>query len=149
MEEDVFGHYKRTATLPAGFSKIWVQELLRKRWRYQGAVFTDDLTMAAASVAGDIGDRVDAALAAGCDMALICNHPEWVDQLLIRKKFTVDPLREVRLTHLLGHGPILSPNRFQHDPRTATAKAWVERLQNESFGDERAALDDGWFLNEE
>ena len=141
--------YPKIDALPAGFSKVWVQDLLRKRWQYQGAVFTDDLTMAAASVAGDIGARVDAALAAGCDMALICNHPEWVDQLLIHRKFTADPLREVRLAHLMGHGPVPSPNRFQHDPRTATAKALVERLQNESFGDERAAAEDGWFLNEE
>lgn len=141
--------YPKIDAVPAGFSKVWVQDLLRKHWHYQGAVFTDDLTMAAASVAGDIGERVNAALAAGCDMALICNHPEWVDQLLVRRKFTADPLREARLAHLMGHGSVPSPNRFQYDPRAVKAKAWVERLQSEAFVDERAFADDGWFLNEE
>lgn len=141
--------YPKIDALPAGFSKVWVQDILRNRWHFQGAVFTDDLSMAAASVVGDIGARVDAALAAGCDMALICNHPQWVDQLLAQRRFDADPLREVRLTHLMGHGSVPTPNRFQHDPRTAAAKSWVERLQNESFDDERTATDDGWFLNEE
>ncbi|MHB1229245.1 MAG: beta-N-acetylhexosaminidase [Halothiobacillus sp.] len=136
--------YPQIDAHPAGFSTVWVNELLRQRWHYQGAVFTDDLTMAAASVVGDITARVDAALAAGCDMALICNHPEWVDEVLTRRKFDTDPLREVRLAHLIGHGMVPSANRFHHDPRTAAAMAWVDRLK-----DARADADAGWFLNEE
>lgn len=141
--------YPQVDDQPAGFSKIWVQTLLRQRWHYQGAVFTDDLTMAAASIAGDIGARVDAALAAGCDMALICNHPDWVDNLLIHRKFSADPLREVRLAHLMGHGPVPSSKQFLHDPRTTAAMTWVERLQNQAAKDAQISTDDGWFLNEE
>ncbi len=136
--------YPQIDEKPAGFSNVWVHTLLRQRWNYQGALFTDDLTMTAASTAGDITARVDAALAAGCDMALICNHPEWVDEVLARRKFNQDPLREVRLTHLMGHGLTPSPNRFAHDPRTLAALLWVERLK-----DDRASADAGWFLNEE
>ena len=136
--------YPQIDAVPAGFSTVWVQHLLRQRWHYQGALFTDDLTMAAASAAGDITARVDAALAAGCDMAVICNHPEWVDEVLARRKFQPDPLREVRLTHLIGHGSVPSLNHFSHDPRTKKALQWVERLQ-----DARAQADAGWFLNEE
>ncbi|MGC8697013.1 MAG: beta-N-acetylhexosaminidase [Halothiobacillus sp.] len=136
--------YPQIDDKPAGFSNVWVNTLLRQRWNYQGALFTDDLTMTAASTVGDITARVDAALSAGCDMALICNHPEWADEVLAHRKFNPDPLREVRLTHLIGHGFVPSPNRFMHDPRTIEAKLWAERLK-----DDRAGTNAGWFLNEE
>ncbi|WP_407276756.1 beta-N-acetylhexosaminidase [Halothiobacillus sp. DCM-1] len=129
---------------PAGFSRHWLKTLLRERWQYQGAVFSDDLTMAAASVAGDIVARVDAALTAGCDMALICNHPEWVDHVLAARTFAPDPVREARLARLTGHGAVPSESHFLHDPRRVRALAWVERLQ-----DPRSEADAGWFLNEQ
>lgn len=135
--------YPQIDAVPAGFSKVWVNTLLRQRWKYQGALFTDDLTMTAASTVGDITARVDTALSAGCDMALICNHPAWVDEVIAQRKFNQDPLREIRLTHLMGHGAVPSLNHFRHDSRTALALSWVERLK-----DDRAQADAGWFLNE-
>ena len=129
---------------PAGFSSHWLKTLLRERWQYQGAVFSDDLTMAAASVAGDIHARVDAALAAGCDMVLICNHPQWADAVLSARSFEVDPLREARLGRLMGHGVVPNEAQFLHDPRRARALEWVERLT-----DPRADTNAGWFLNEQ
>ncbi len=136
--------YPAVDAQPAGFSRHWLHSLLRERWQYQGAVFSDDLTMAAASVAGDIVARVDAALAAGCDMALICNHPEWVDAVLAARSFAPEPVRETRLARLMGHGTVPSEAHFQHDPRRVRALAWVERLR-----DPRAEADAGWFLNEQ
>jgi len=44
-------------------------------------VVSDDLDMAGASPAGDLGDRLDQAFSAGCDLALVCK-PESVAQLL-------------------------------------------------------------------
>lgn len=66
---------------PAGYSPFWVQTLLRKRLGYRGTVFSDDLGMFAAQVAGSLAERVRISLAAGCDAALVC-HPRDVRKLL-------------------------------------------------------------------
>lgn len=58
---------------PAGFSSIWLQDIIRQQLNFDGVLFSDDLSMQAAHVAGDAGDRVKAAINAGCDMALVCN----------------------------------------------------------------------------
>ncbi len=59
---------------PAGFSKVWLQEILRGKLSYDGVLFSDDLSMKAAHVAGDVTARVKSAIEAGCDMALVCNN---------------------------------------------------------------------------
>lgn len=58
---------------PATFSRTWIDGVLRRRLRYNGAVLSDDLNMEAARSVGSMADRVQQALTAGCDMALICN----------------------------------------------------------------------------
>ena len=66
--------YPALCDKPAGFSPFWLQTILRQKLAFEGVIFSDDLGMEGASVAGDFGQRTNAALSAGCDMVLVCNN---------------------------------------------------------------------------
>jgi beta-N-acetylhexosaminidase len=83
--------YPQVDAEPAGYSKHWLQEVLRGKLGFEGLVFSDDLSMEGAAVAGGPPERARAAIGAGCDMVLLCNNPKGLDELL-------ESLKEVQLT---------------------------------------------------
>lgn len=85
---------------PAGFSPVWIDRL-RREFGHAGVIFSDDLSMEGASVAGDIVGRAQAAWDAGCDMLPVCNKPETVVELLENWKPEQLPERSDRVAALL------------------------------------------------
>lgn len=89
---------------PAGFSKIWLQDILRHQFGYDGVLFSDDLSMKAAAVVGDVGERVKFAINAGCDMALVCNSRDSATQAVQTAKTL--PETQNRFTRMKSNIPV-------------------------------------------
>ena len=99
--------YPKVDKLPAGFSKIWLKDVLRKRLSFQGVIFSDDLNMKGASIAGDhYADRAEMALTAGCDVALVCNNRQGALNVLDNLNGHDDPVSHLRLARMHGKNEI-------------------------------------------
>tara|TARA_Y100000022_G_scaffold19417_1_gene14823 strand:- start:12450 stop:13454 length:1005 start_codon:yes stop_codon:yes gene_type:complete len=90
--------YSSSDSLPSGFSKFWLQDQLRGKLGFKGAIFSDDMSMKAAKlVRENIVERLLIALKAGCDMILLCNSPKEVDNVLTHLEWNVNAASKSRL----------------------------------------------------
>ncbi|HJW47087.1 MAG TPA: beta-N-acetylhexosaminidase [Lysobacter sp.] len=114
--------YPAVAPEPAGYSKHWIEDILRKELSFRGVVFSDDIGMAAANAAGGVKARVEAHLDAGCDVVLVC-HPQLVEESLEAVKDR--KLNTMALIGLIGRG----------------AMGWDGLLADVRYGDARDRLE--------
>ena len=120
--------YPRVDAQPAGFSAFWLWEVLRRRLGFQGVIFSDDLLMAGARMAGDVSDRAQAALAAGCDMVLICNDFAAICRSLDHLQRFDNPASHLRLARMHGR-KALSRVQLHNDPRWPPALAALAQCE--------------------
>ncbi|HVK53996.1 MAG TPA: beta-N-acetylhexosaminidase, partial [Burkholderiales bacterium] len=109
--------YPKVDKKPAGFSKVWLQDILRGQLGFEGVIFSDDLSMEGASTEGGIVARARAALEAGCDMVLVCNNPQSADELLAGLEWTIQPASVARLTRMRGGPHPVSMATLRQTPR--------------------------------
>lgn len=99
--------YDKVDNKPAGFSAQWLKTILRKQLHFTGVIFSDDLNMQGASVAGEnYTDRANAAMQAGCDMALICNNRPAAIEVVESIGGHIDPVSVTRLARMHGRHEI-------------------------------------------
>ncbi|CAK0757855.1 Beta-hexosaminidase [Gammaproteobacteria bacterium] len=112
--------YPRVDPAPAGFSRFWLQEVLRIRLGFQGVIFSDDLSMVGAEGVGGYRARARAALEAGCDMVLVCNRRTAVAEVLHAVEGYDRPLTHLRLVRMHGRDGI-DPAALHRDNAWRTA----------------------------
>jgi beta-N-acetylhexosaminidase len=126
---------------PAGFSPVWLQDILRRQLNFHGTIFSDDICMAGAEVAGNHTDRAHAALHAGCDMVLVCNNRKAVIDVLDNLKHSPDPAAQVRLIRMHGRNPLTfaemqQDREWQKNSREIAA---LEMMPELNLGDDDTA----------
>ena len=112
--------YQGADPRPAGFSPFWLDRILRQRLGFQGTIFSDDLGMAAAAVAGGYADRARAALEAGCDMVIVCNDRRGAEAAVDELADHADPAAQTRLVRMHGRRR-LSREHLHLEPRWQAA----------------------------
>jgi beta-N-acetylhexosaminidase len=124
--------YPQVDRHPAGFSEVWLRKILRAELEFDGVVFSDDLSMEAASVAGGVIERAGAALAAGCDMVLVCNDAGATDKLLDGLQYVIPAVGLARLARMHGRHPVENMIRLREDPGYVTALHAIAGIGSQS-----------------
>ena len=123
--------YKNVDAMPAGFSRVWLQDVLRKRLNFQGVIFSDDLNMEGAGALGsNYTERAALALGAGCDMALVCNNRPAAIEVLAGLQNNDDPVQHMRLARMHGRHHV-KRNELHRDMRWKEAQELLRPYQDD------------------
>ncbi len=118
--------YPQVDECAAGYSKVWIEQTLRRDMRFDGVVFSDDLSMAGADSPGNHVDRARSAMAAGCDMLLICNQRKAATEVLDVMGDQINPLIQARLMRMHARGSRLNMEELHNSAQWLAVADRVE-----------------------
>lgn len=121
--------YSSVDSNPAGFSPFWIREVLRRRLEFRGLVFSDDLSMEGAAVAGNHVARAHAALDAGSDMVLVCNDRAQAASVADALADYSNPVAHTRMARMHGRHPV-TLDELHADKRWQQAVAAVRGYED-------------------
>ncbi len=131
--------YEKVDPEIATFSKLWLQDVLRKQMEFKGVIFSDDLNMKAANCKDEGSDeylsRTQKALNAGCDMALICNSSDNACLVAEQLEGYNNPASQIRLTRMHGHKDPLGYEELRNSKEWHHAVSLVESYQDSPYGE--------------
>lgn len=118
--------YRQCDSQPASGSAYWLKTVLRQQLQFNGVIFSDDLGMKGAGFMGNYVERAEKALAAGCDILLLCNEREGVIQVL----------DNLRATPTQPHLSLMKRKQFswrelEASPRWQASHQTLAQLQNQ------------------
>ncbi len=128
-------------SVPVGYSTRWLSQVLRGELGFQGAIFSDDLSMSGAAFANSHVERARMALAAGCDMCLVCNDRPAAERLVSQLEVQPEPLSLVRLMRMHGRHA-LTAAELEQSARCIDARLAVTKLAQDpslALGDDAPA----------
>ena len=123
--------YEHVDRMPATFSRGWIENTLRGELGFSGVVFSDDLSMEGARVAGGLLESAQAAIDAGCDMILVCNDSAAADRVLAGLRWKRTPQFSARFARIAPRGHALPPAALANEPTYRNALADVEGWRRE------------------
>ena len=118
--------FPRADSLPVGYSRYWLKNILRDHLGFNGAVLSDDLSMEGANISSSYVDRVRAAREAGCDFTLLCNNQQAVMEVLDHLKPESYMLEKKKWQLLKAN--VASQALLQENPRWVKTKMALDKL---------------------
>jgi beta-N-acetylhexosaminidase len=113
---------------PAGYSKKWIHDILREEFQFQGVVFSDDLSMEGAGIIPGFVERAETAIDAGCDMILVCNNRNAVNEVISGLNYKPNPVAQTRLMRMHGRGKPASFDLLNNDNEWNTVSKRITKL---------------------
>lgn len=123
--------YQQVDSRPAGYSEIWLKQILRDQLGFQGVIFSDDLSMEAAACGDNYAERALNAVKAGCDMVLICHHTQGAEEVLQVLEGYNDPAGRMRLVRMHGKSAY-DHATLKKQPQWHNAQSLAERLNEQA-----------------